>query len=232
MWPVCCAVLSCQRIFTIFHKIRTRPRLINYGFLWKHSVRLAFTWWCESTLNCDACPESIDRCLFFKDLFEPNHHHWLTMNQYWEIEKKYSRNFIDSSIAVLWPLNCVSHGSNLVLEDERLSGVRRSVTKWVFSRYSDIHSLICMLGHHAVARMRPGEARDWLILETTGQWRGRCDGGPGWAWLLPTDPAPLGPARTLFANEYSFRESCDCRLGAGSYQLIPTLLGFAGKHHL
>ena len=38
-----------------------------------------------------------------------------------------------------------------------------------------------MLGHHAVARMRPGEARDWLLLETTGQWRGRCDGGPGWA---------------------------------------------------
>ena len=89
-----------------------------------------------------------------------------------------------------------------------------------------------MLRHHAVARMRPGAARDWLILETTGQWRGRCDGGPGWAWLLPTDPAPLGPARTLFANEYSFRESCDCRLGAGIYQLIPTLLGFAGKHHL
>ena len=49
-----------------------------------------------------------------------------------------------------------------------------------------------MLGHHAVARMRPGEARDWLLLETTGQWRGRCDGGPGWAWL-PADPAPLRP---------------------------------------
>ena len=91
-----------------------------------------------------------------------------------------------------------------------------------------------MLGHHAVARMRPGEARDWLLLETTGQWRGRCDGGPGWAHgcLLTRPRSGLAHSRTLFANEYSFRESCDCRLGAGTYQLIPTLLGFAGKHHL
>ena len=91
-----------------------------------------------------------------------------------------------------------------------------------------------MLGHHAVARMRPGEARDWLLLETTGQWRGDVTVGLAGPGCLLTRPrsAQAWHSRTLFANEYSFRESCDCRPGAGTYQLIPTLLGFAGKHHL